>query len=72
MSLRPSGCGGLSATVPPHVEKRRLPKIPSSFIIGTVRNKPLKTGKCEGLPGREGKMKCRGEGQRRRSGVVMG
>uniref|UniRef100_A0A3B4BM36 Transposable element Tc3 transposase n=1 Tax=Periophthalmus magnuspinnatus TaxID=409849 RepID=A0A3B4BM36_9GOBI len=71
MSLRPSGCGGLSATVPPHVEKRRLPKIPSSFIIGTVRNKPLKTGKCEGLPGREGKMKCRGEGQRRRSGHLQ-
>lgn len=34
MSLRPSGCGGRSDAVPPHVEKRRRLSRPSSFIIG--------------------------------------
>lgn len=33
MSLRPSGCGGRSDAVPPHVEKRRRLSRPSSFIM---------------------------------------
>ncbi len=36
MSLRPSGCGGRSDAVPPHVEKRRRLSRPSSFIMGPV------------------------------------
>lgn len=36
MSLRPSGCGGRSDAVPPHVEKRRRLRTPSSFIMGTA------------------------------------
>ena len=38
MSLRPSGCGSRSDAVPPHVEKRRRPSRPSSFIMGPVRS----------------------------------
>lgn len=40
MSLRPSGCGGRSDEVPPHVEKRRRLRRPSSFIIGTAGAPP--------------------------------
>lgn len=41
MSFRPSGCGGRNDAAPPHVEKRRRPRTPSSFIMGTARQRSL-------------------------------
>lgn len=47
ISLRPSGCGGRRDAVPPHVEKRRRLRRPSSFIMGTA-GAPLVCGRKEG------------------------
>lgn len=58
MSLRPSGCGGRSDAVPPHVENRRRFSRPSSFIMGPARSSL--TGGEEDSRGSEGRKE--GEG----------
>lgn len=62
MSLRPSGCGGRTDAVPPHVEKRRRLSRPSSFIMGPVEAPSAGEGSKEGRGRGSGKENLRVEG----------
>lgn len=57
MSLRPSGCGGRTDAVPPHVEKRRRHSRPSSLIIAGPLGAPS-VGEEERRWGAAGKTGC--------------